>query len=186
MFVPTDPLGTVPLFLSLTSGLDKAGRRRVVLRSGITAAAVGVDFLFVGEGFFALIGLPVADFMVAGGLLLLIIALVELVHGSFAERIATGDIGAVPIGVPLIVGPAVLTMLLVQGHTYGKLVAATAFLPNVALNGLALHFSGRLVGLLGDLTMRAIGKVMSLMLAAFGVMMIRRVVLEIVGTLVSR
>jgi len=90
MFVATDPLGTVPLFLSLASGLDKAGRRRVVLRSGTTAAAVGVAFLFVGEGFFALIGLTVADFMVAGGLLLLVIALVELVHGSLAERIATG------------------------------------------------------------------------------------------------
>jgi len=186
LFVATDPLGAVPLFLGLVAETDQAHRRRVILQSLATASAVGIIFLFVGSGFFALIGLTVPDFMVAGGILLLVIALVELIHGSLSEHIATGDVGVVPLGVPLIVGPAVLTMLLVLGHTYGKLVTVAAFLPNVALAGLIFYFSTHLLSLLGDAGLRAVTKVMSLMLAAFGVMLIRSGVLEIATMFSSR
>jgi multiple antibiotic resistance protein len=71
LFVAVDALGTLPIFISLTAGLDRARVRKVLWQSLLTATAVALAFLGVGKGIFALLGITVADFMIAGGSLLI-------------------------------------------------------------------------------------------------------------------
>jgi multiple antibiotic resistance protein len=151
----------------------------VVIQSLITAIAVAVGFIFLGKGVFRLLGITVQDFMIAGGALLFAISTLDLVTGRKATRM-TGTLGAVPLGTPLIVGPAVLTtsLLLVDLHGYAPTLLAV--LVNILLAGVALLQADRVERLLGQAGSRAMSKVASLILAAIAVMMVRRGIVGIV------
>lgn len=179
IFVAVDVVGVLPLYLGLTEGLAPAQRRPIVVQSLITAIAVAVGFIFLGKGVFRLLGITVNDFMIAGGALLFAISTLDLVTGRKATR-TTGTLGAVPLGTPLIVGPAVLTtsLLLVDLHGYGPTLLAV--LVNILLAGVVLLQADRFERLLGQAGSRAISKVASLILAAIAVMMIRRGIVGIV------
>lgn len=73
-FVAFDPLGILPVFVSLTSEMTGAERKKVVRQSTLTAFLVGISFLAAGRSVFELLGITVSDFKVAGGILLFIIA----------------------------------------------------------------------------------------------------------------
>ena len=84
LFVAVDAVGVLPLFLSLTEGMDRARLRRVVIQSVITAAAVALAFLTFGPVLLRFLGITVPDFMIAGGVLLFAISLSDLLtkeHG---------------------------------------------------------------------------------------------------------
>ena len=137
IFVAVDAIGVVPVFLSLTEGLDKLQRRRIVLQSFVTALAVAVGFIFLGKAVFRLMGVTEYDFMVAGGVLLFVLATVDLVSGvKFARQMPT--LGAFPIGTPLIVGPAVLTTSLMLVDVFGLWPTLASVVVNVALGCLVL------------------------------------------------
>ena len=84
------------------------------------------------------------------------------------------SLGAVPIGVPLITGPAVLTTCILQAHTYGKLLTILAVLANIALAGVVFWFSEAIARVMGRAGAKAVSKVASLLLAAIAVMLIRK------------
>ena len=81
------------------------------------------------------------------------------------------------------VGPAVLTMALMLMNQYGPAVALGAVLSNIAIVAVIFLLSDRLIRLIGPSGSRALSKVMYLLLAAIGVMMIRRGIIEIVSSL---
>jgi multiple antibiotic resistance protein len=117
----------------------------------------------------------VDDFMIAGGLLLLAISLSDLLTGEKRQRQADSEsLGAVPIGVPLITGPAVLTTSVLLAGMHGRALTATAVVANIALAGLVFVFSGPITRALGRTGTKTISKVASLLLAAIAVMLIRR------------
>ena len=89
--------------------------------------------------------------------------------------------GAVPIGTPLVVGPAVLTISLMLVSVHGLAVTLIAVFLNLAIVGIVFTFSDTLMSLLGQAGSRALSKVMMLLLAAIGVMMVRRGVIEIMS-----
>src|SRR5437867_3634933 len=113
IFVSIDSLGALPAFLQMTSGLTPAQRNRTMDMSVLTAGVVGLLFIPLGSMLLEALGLKTGDFQVAGGLLILVVALREIV---LDERMILkkhrGQAGVVPIGIPLLVGPAVLTTLL--------------------------------------------------------------------------
>ncbi|HNQ02364.1 MAG TPA: MarC family protein, partial [Syntrophales bacterium] len=114
MFVAVDAVGILPLFMHLTEGVEPRAVRRVIVQSMVTALAVALAFLAVGQWVFHYLGITVADFLIAGGILLFTISLSDVI--AVEKRVAQVDadsLGAVPIGVPLIVGPAVLTTIFV-------------------------------------------------------------------------
>jgi small neutral amino acid transporter SnatA (MarC family) len=97
LFVAVDALGTLPIFISLTAGLDRARVRKVLWQLLLTATAVALAFLGVGKGIFALLGITVADFMIAGGSLLFLLSLRALQNcqldlgGNRGDDRAQGD-----------------------------------------------------------------------------------------------
>ena len=182
LLVAVDAIGILPLFIGLTEDLDRRQRRRIIAQSLVTALAVGVAFVFLAKTVFDLIGIHVYDFTVAGGLLLLVIATLDLASGrKFARQIET--VGAVPIGTPLIVGPAVMTSSLILVDVTGLVPMLVSLVLNVGLAGAVFLGADLITRLLGQAGSRAASKVASLILAAFAVMMIRKGLIGIIATL---
>ncbi|OGB91699.1 MAG: hypothetical protein A2Z31_07890 [candidate division NC10 bacterium RBG_16_65_8] len=178
LFVAVDILGVIPLYLSLTGGLSVDERRRLPRQSTLTATAVGLGFLLVGDAVFRVLGISVADFQVAGGILLLVLSIHDLLSSGRSAPAAVSTVGAVPIGTPLIVGPAALATLALLVQSYGYSVTLLALAANMALGFLVLSHAdkvGRIFGVAGS---EVIAKVASLLLAAFGVSLVRRGLVE--------
>lgn len=183
LFVAIDIIAVLPLFLSLTRDLSVRRQRRVVRDSVITALLIGIVFIVMGEGIFSILGITNDDFKIAGGLVLLVFAVLELIRRNENRRQPAGKPGIVPLGVPLIVGPAVLTTLIVLVDHYGITVTVIAFLLNLLIVWLVLSKSTAVIAVLGEGGIIAISKVMALLLASIAVMMIRIGVQNIGGSL---
>ncbi|MBW2484289.1 MAG: MarC family protein [Deltaproteobacteria bacterium] len=103
LFVAVDALGVLPIFISLTDTLPSSQQRRVQVQSPLTASAVGLVFLAVDPTILIALNITVPDFMVAGGILLLVISLNDLLTGEERQRlVAPETLGTVPFGVPII------------------------------------------------------------------------------------
>jgi multiple antibiotic resistance protein len=182
LFVAMDALGLLPLFVRLTQGLDRARIRRVIFESVITAMVVALLFLFIGRIILSLLGITVADFMIAGGALLFVISLSDLI-GSEKRRlqIDQDSVGAVPLGVPLIVGPGVLTATILLSSQYGTVPTVAAIVFNIAIVGIVFLLADGIIHVLGRAGTRTISKLASLILAAIGVMMVRKGVMILIA-----
>ena len=116
---------------------------------------------------------------VAGGLLLLVFAIQDLVIGGKPRRTrTTGLVGVVPLGIPLITGPAVLTTTLLVARQHGQAWTLVALVANLAIVLVVLRGSDRIMRIVGPGGAVAAGKIASLFLATIGVMMIRVGVVE--------
>jgi len=176
LFVAVDVVGLLPLYLGMTAHFDAGGRRRVCVRAIFAALIVGTAFVLVGKGVFRLLGITTSDFKVAGGLVLVTLAIVDLLVPGKPQRTTTREIteaAVVPLGVPLIVGPAVLTTAMILVDEYGVLPTLVAFFLNLGLVWVAFTYADFVQRLLGTAGTRAVSKVVSLLLAAIGVMMVR-------------
>ncbi len=173
IFVAIDIIGILPLYLSITENVRGESRAKVVRQSILTALIIGIVFLFLGRLLFNFLGITEADFKIAGGLILLVLAITDLLFPGKSRLTFSPEIGIVPIGTPLIVGPAVLTTLILMVDIYGYFLTAMSFLINLFVVYLVLTYSERIFKILGGGGTRAFGKVISLFLAAIAIMMIR-------------
>ncbi len=173
LFVAIDPIGLAAIFLALGRGLSPLQRRRVALQATLTGGGVALLFLFLGASIFAALGISVHDFQVAGGLILFLLAARDLAH-SGPEPAPAEDCGVVPLGMPLIAGPALIATLLVLAGSVGYGVTLAALAVNLALVALALTQGERLGRLAGPTALRAISKLISMLLAAIAVAMVRQ------------
>jgi multiple antibiotic resistance protein len=174
LLVAVDIVGVLPVYLGFVAGVEEGARRRIVVEATLTAAGLGVGFLFLGEVILHVVGVSLGDFQVAGGLLLLVLALYDLLHPELPLRQPGVHLGVVPLGTPLIAGPAVLTTLLTLARSHGYLLALLAFGVNLALAWMALRWASLIVKVIGEAGARAVAKVFQLLLAAIGVTLVRR------------
>ncbi len=174
IFVAMDIAGLVPVYLSLTKDLTAEEKRQVSLQALLTALLISLVFIVAGQFVFRVLGITTYDFQIAGGILLLVFAVLEMVRGEKKTLTAGANVGPVPLGTPLIVGPAVLTSLLILISLRGYGVTLCALLANLILVGLAFRHSHRLIKFIGQNGLRAASQVVSLLLAAIAVSMIRR------------
>jgi len=174
LLVAIDPLGQVPIYLSLASNVEPRHRREAIFHAGATALSVGICFIFLGRLIFAALGITVADFQIAGGLILLAIAVQDLVAADTQARVAAKDFGVVPLGLPMIAGPGMLTTLLTLVDTLGVGVTLCALIANLLIVVAALAGAEPLSRLLGVTTLRAVSRIIALLLAAIAVNLIRR------------
>jgi multiple antibiotic resistance protein len=175
LFVAVDVLGLLPLFISLTQGLERPQVRRIIFESVVTAMVVALLFLFIGKGILALLGITLADFMIAGGALLFVLSLADLITAEKRRlQIDSEGVGAVPLGVPLLVGPGVLTTTILLTGEYGFAPTITAIILNIIIAGIVFWTSESINRVLGKAGTRTISKLSSLILAAIGVMMVRK------------
>ncbi len=181
LFVAFDVLGILPIFVSLTSEMTQPERKKVVRQSTMTGFLASIGFLAAGKSVFDLLGITVSDFKVAGGILLFIIAVVDLIFPEKTRTFPKETLGVVPIGIPLIVGPGVLTVLLISAQTYGYISTVLCLILNLLIVWLVFGRSHLIMRLLKEGGTKGVGKVFALFLAAFAMMMVRTGITEWMG-----
>lgn len=174
LFVAVDAVGVLPIFISLTEGLPKAKRAKIIFNSVVTGISIAVIFIFLGKAIFRFLNITIGDFMVAGGSVLFCIAIMDMITQKKKARIPDSELGAVPLGTPLIVGPGVLTTSLLMLDLHGLIPTLIAVFANVIIAGITFYSSGGIIKSLGISGSKALSKIMSLFLAAIAVMMIRK------------
>ena len=175
LFVAVDALGVLPMFMALTDGMPGPDVRRILRQSVVTAAVVAIAFLAGGQALLSLLGITVNDFMVAGGTLVFALSMSDMLRAEKTQRSVDPDsVGAVPIGVPLITGPAVLTTSLLLLNTHGPWFTGASLVCNILLAGVVFHFAQPIHRVLGKPGSRTVSKIASLLLASIAVMMVRK------------
>ncbi len=172
-----DPFGSLPVFISILSVVAPERRTRVAVREVVIAFVVLLGFMVSGQGFLTLMRLSERSLEVAGGVILIIIA-IRMIFGSGGEiyGVDTGkrEPFIFPLAVPLLAGPsAMATVLLLASRQPEHLVewigALTAAL---AVSGIVLLAADRIRRVLGSQMVQAIEKLMGLVLTAVAVEMI--------------
>ncbi|MHB1417960.1 MAG: MarC family protein [Chloroflexota bacterium] len=185
VFVAMDPVGAVPLVVVWTSDIEQWERARQLRDALLTALALGLLFIAGGKWLLSMLSVGVPDFLIAGGLVLLVLAVSDLVAGGGHEArgsLPMPDFGVVPIGTPLLAGPATLTTLVVMVDRYGYGLTAIVLLVNLVIAWRLFRRANKITELLGRNGLRAASKVASLLLAAIAVRFIREGVLAIIAT----
>lgn len=184
LFFAIDAVGILPAFLSVTGDVSLIQRRRVVNQAAVTAFGISVFFIFFGQAIFKLLGITVNDFKVAGGILLLVFSVHDLLFDQGTRRKTGNDdtIGIVPIGTPLIIGPGALTTLLLTVDTTGYTWTMLSLTLNIAIVWVVFFFSDKVIKIITKPGSIAIGKVFALFLAAIAVMLIRSGIEQIINT----
>ena len=171
-----DPLGSLPIFISVMQGVAPERRRRVALREGVLAFAVLLAFMLGGQGFLSLMRLSERSLEVAGGVILLIIAIRMIFTGGSEVYAVDGqrEPFLFPLAVPLMAGPsAMATVLLLASRQPERLMAWVGALTlAMAVSTLVLLAAQRIRRWLGASMVTAIEKLMGLVLTAVAVEMI--------------
>jgi len=195
LLVTVDPLGVAPMFAALTAGHTAAERRRMALRGVTVAAGVLLGFALCGELLLGALGIELAAFRIAGGVLLLLLSIdmVMVRHSGLRTTTETeekesgqrADISVFPLAIPLTAGPGAMTsVVLLMGETGGDLARAALVLGELALV-LALTLAcflsaGRLMKILGITGVNVVTRVSGLLLAALAVQFVIDGVLAVV------
>ncbi|MEM2906438.1 MAG: MarC family protein [Candidatus Bathyarchaeia archaeon] len=169
-FIVIDPLGNVPIFVSLTEEMAEDDRRKAFRSATIVAFALLMLFSLMGQRVLEVFGIALPSFMIAGGALLLIIAIRILVFGGWQPRLVSPEsVGAVPIACPLLVGPGAITTAIVLLQTEGLLVTTLAALVNFLVIWLVLRFTEPIYKFLGKTGSVVIADVIAIFIAAIAV-----------------
>lgn len=173
LFVVLDPPGNAPLFHYFTRGMDSSARLRTIRTSIVVATAILLLFAVAGEAMLGYFGITVDDFRIAGGVVLFIYAVTGLLGRSTAEEVRGEDIAVVPLAIPLLAGPGAITAVVYIRYVAGLVTALAAIGINMVVAWLMLENGGRLLSLLGRRGSIALEKIMSILLAAYAVAMVR-------------
>ena len=174
LFIVIDALGALPFVISLSEGMSVPERRKMIHTATLTAAIVGLAFLFFGQFILKVMGISVGSFAIAGGLILLVLSIKYVITGQMVEIIKEDMVAIVPIGTPLTVGPATITTLLLLASQFPLYMVLLSFTLNLLIAWFIFLLSNRIVRFVGQGGLKAIAKVFSLLLAAIAVSMIIR------------
>ncbi len=177
LFVIMDPVGTVPIFLSLTSGRSPAMARRAAWQAVAVSFGVISAFAFFGQQILSYLHISLPALQGAGGLLLLLVAL-ELLTGKESDQVAAADtnVALVPLGTPLLAGPGAIVATMVFTRQVGDwpefaAVAAGVVAVHIAL-WLSMRFSLPILRLIGEGGVMLVTRIAGLLLSAIAVQMI--------------
>ena len=189
VLVIQDPLGAVPVFLSLTSRQTPAERRRSARQATLVSFSVILAFAIFGRYILKFLGISVPALQVSGGLLLLLVAL-ELLTDKADESpdpdAVTTNAALVPLGTPLLAGPGAIVAAMVavesaSGSIVGWTSVTAAMIATHVVIWLTLRFSVALHRFLGDSAIRVLTRIFGLLLAAIAVQMIAAGVLAFIA-----
>ncbi len=183
LFVVVDPVGLTPTFLAITHGLPRAARRSVALRASLIAGAILIGTALIGDWLFRTLGISLAAFRIAGGLLLFTIAFEMLFgvrmrrEGEAAEQAVeehVRNVAAFPLAIPLLAGPGAITAtVLLAGRADGNLILISVLLAVVVLVTVACFvafiFAGQISRLLGMTGNIVLSRLLGVLLAALAV-----------------
>ena len=166
LFIIVDPLGNIPIFTGLTGNMEVPARKKVYNTAVLVGFILLLVFAFTGQEILNLFGLSIYSFEVAGGILLLIIAIRILISGVHETVESPESIGAVPIAIPLLVGPGAITTTIFNLQAYGTLIAILAVVAVLSLTWIILRYINGIYKFLGKTGSLVIARVMALLIAA--------------------
>ncbi len=186
LFAIVDPVGVIPIFLLATQGYTLIQQRSAARIAALTVLGVLGSSVFVGEPMLAFFDIRLASFSVAGGLLLLLLAL-SMVQAHVSPQRQTQDeaveaeekdaVGVVPLGIPLLAGPGAMTHVIVAaGAVHGEPLQQAALLIPVTLVALSVWLAFRtapaIARHLGKTGIHVVTRLMGLIIAAISIEMI--------------
>ncbi len=172
-----DPLGSLPVFIPIMRNVPPERRTRVAVREVSIAFVVLFAFMFLGDSFLSVMHLSERSLEVAGGVILMIIA-IRMIFGASGESAYGMEPGKepfiFPLAVPLLAGPsAMATVLLLASRQPDRIYEWIGALSTALLvSGLVLVLADRIRKLLGDSVVSALEKLMGLVLTAIAVEMV--------------
>jgi len=170
LFIIVDPLGNVPIFIGLTEKMNQKERRKTFQTAIIVSFALLMVFAVVGQQLLAVFGISIQSFMIAGGILLLVIAVKILVFGGWEEKVISPEsVGAVPIACPLLAGPGAITTTIVILQTSGIIVTVLAVLVISLIIWVILYFVDPIHDFLGKTGSAVVARVMAIFIAAIAI-----------------
>lgn len=173
LFIVIDAFGNLPIVITLSEGMPKPERNKMILLAVMTAAVVGLAFLFLGKAILDIMDIDLGAFAIAGGLILLVLSIRYILTGHMMDYIKEEMVAVVPIGTPLTVGPATITtLLLLVNESFHLYIVLLSFAVNILIAWLVFMLSDWFAGFLGQGGIKAVSKVFSLLLAAIAVTMI--------------
>ncbi|PVZ68841.1 YhgN family NAAT transporter [Pelagibaculum spongiae] len=176
LFLILDPLGNIPVFLSILKDLPEERRCKVLLRELFISLAILLLFLFSGQWVLEFLGLRQETVSIAGGIILLMIAIRMVfppVEGGIMGDTPEGEPFIVPLAVPMISGPSILATLILMANQYpGKHMELTiALLMAWGATTIILLSSAMLNRFLGERGLIALERLMGMILVMLGVQM---------------
>ena len=174
VFIALDVLGVLPLYASFSMDLDEKRKKRVLRESIVTAFFVTIGFVILGNQILLYLNIAIEDFLIAGGVILFIIASRDLIGLNREDLAGQEDLFAVvPLGVPLLAGPALLATSLIIFNTLGFAYVLVSVVLNLLIAGAAFRYSFLILRLVSRRWVVAMSKVFLLLLASIAVMFIR-------------
>jgi multiple antibiotic resistance protein len=190
MFVIMDPPGVIPLFLAYTFGRTNEERKRVAWQAAVTAFCLIVLFAVFGQAILGYLHVEVAAMQIAGGLLLLLVAL-ELLRGAAEPRADTVrsnvNVALVPLGTPLLAGPGAIVATIVfaqqAGEREGGILALGLAVAAVhILLWLFMRFSVNIIRLIKENGVELVTRIAGLLLSALAVQLIINAIRSLLRT----
>ena len=185
LFIVIDALGTLPFVISLSEGMSRQERRKIIHVATATAVIVGLVFLFLGQFILHVLSISIGSFAIAGGIILLVLSIKYMTTGRMVEAIKEEMVAVVPIGTPLTVGPATITTLLLLAMQFPLYLVLISFALNMLITWVIFLSSNQIARFMGKGGLKAVSRVFSLLLAAIAVNMIIHG-LELAGLLLSK
>jgi multiple antibiotic resistance protein len=170
LFIIVDPFGDIPIFMGLTEKMTQAQKRKVFNTASLVGFILLLVFAITGQEIFMIFGISIFSFEVAGGILLLIISIRILISGSLHDNMDSPEsLGAVPIAMPLLVGPGAITTTIFNLQQYGYAIAVLAAFVVLVFTWIILRYMGLVYRFLGKTGSLVIARVMALLIAAIAV-----------------
>ena len=170
LFIVVDPLGNIPIMISLTRHLSDEERRRAFNTASVVAFAIAIVVVLGGQQLLNLFGIGMHSFMIAGGILLVFLSIKILVYGEWTDATtAREEVGAVPIAFPLLVGPGAITTLMVFHQTSGIAVTVVSVLIVMAFISVIFRFIDSIYRILGRMGSDVVARLMAIFIASIAV-----------------
>ncbi|MCS7241347.1 MAG: MarC family protein [Candidatus Caldatribacterium sp.] len=186
LIIILDPFLGMVVFLSLTRKMSDRERAEQAFLAVFVAFALLVIFLFGGQALFSLLGISFSSFMVAGGVILLLLGIEDILGLQFSKKEADTKVIAVVIGTPLLCGPGAITSIIVLAQRYGYFVPFLALVSALVVTWILLLFAQSIAALLGERIVEVLSRVLGLLLSAIAVEFIKEGVLAMVAEVVKR
>ena len=184
LFAVMDAVGTVPIFVSLTSAFPDA-RRRILRQAIVISTVVLVVFSLFGWLIFDIFGITLDDFRIAGGIILFVVAMDQLTGGGVKSKgLEPSDVAAFPLATPLLAGPgAISTVIIISGPPYSPLLALIVILCNSVLAYAILSSTDSVRKVLGANGTNALSRITALLIAALAVSFVVGGITDLVSSL---
>jgi multiple antibiotic resistance protein len=173
IFAILNPISVLPTFLSVTDDMEPNERHRIVRNSCIAVLIIALVLAVGGNYILNLFSVGIPGLQIGGGVLLMVIA-AEMLGGLPRTKSmeSTDEIAVVPIATPLLVGPGTMTTIIVLSATVPILVLIMSILIVTALTFVILRYSEIMVRVLGSNGTRALGRFMTIIIAAFAAQLV--------------